>query len=99
MRSPWDAPTLEKTLHRAFLLAQLNKVNARKEFFRVAIADIKREVASWTLTAACHEWRESQAIELKLARDAGESQRWMESQIREHDRVVKQELVAEEEVA
>ncbi len=39
-----DAPGLEKQLHRHFLRQQVNKVNPRKEFFRLVITDIKQEL-------------------------------------------------------
>lgn len=39
-----DAPGLEATLHRIFDNKRLNRVNKRKEFFRVSIEDIEREL-------------------------------------------------------
>lgn len=39
-----DAPSLETLLHHHFQSAQVNKVNARKEFFRVDLEDIKKLV-------------------------------------------------------
>ncbi|AXF09982.1 hypothetical protein CUJ91_18345 [Paraburkholderia graminis] len=36
-----NAPVLEKTLHRKFVEAQVNKVTPRKEFFRVGLADLR----------------------------------------------------------
>lgn len=56
-----DAPTLEKQLHRNFLRQQVNKVNPRKEFFRLAIADIKQELevlgvqTQWSMAAQARE--------------------------------------------
>jgi hypothetical protein len=35
-----DAPTLENTLHRVFNQRRVNRINARKEFFRVSIEEI-----------------------------------------------------------
>lgn len=35
-----NAPNLERTLHRKFFEAQVDKVNPRREFFRVGLADI-----------------------------------------------------------
>jgi hypothetical protein len=64
-----DAPALEHLLHKRFLRAQVNKVNGRKEFFRVDLQEIRRELekdgvqVAWTMTAACREYRESLAIE------------------------------------
>ena len=39
-----DAPTLETTLHQHFHDNQVNKVNSRKEFFRVDLKEIKKIV-------------------------------------------------------
>lgn len=41
-----DAPALETSLHKALALMQVNKVNPRKEFFRVSISDIHRLVTA-----------------------------------------------------
>lgn len=66
-----DAPALEKELHKQFEHAQVNKVNPRKEFFKVGIHDIKELInemgieAKWTLAAEAKEYRESIAIENK----------------------------------
>lgn len=39
-----DAPGLEAALHRAFEKNKVNKINPRREFFRVSLSEIKREV-------------------------------------------------------
>lgn len=76
-----DAPALEHRLHKHFVLGQVNKVNHRKEFFRVEVAELRAEIetmglaAQWTMTAAAREYRESLAIEAAIrdnpiARDA-----------------------------
>ena len=39
-----DAPTLETALHQAFEKQSVNRVNLRKEFFRVSLDDIERVV-------------------------------------------------------
>lgn len=89
-----DAPALEKALHRHFVATQVNKVNARKEFFRASVDDIKRVVeglghtASWTLAARCQEYRESKVLEAKLAKDAAAAQAWAAQQVRAHDAAV-----------
>jgi hypothetical protein len=50
-----DAPALERQLHKKFLKNQLNKINPRKEFFRLGINDIKNYledtgiICKWTL--------------------------------------------------
>ena len=63
-----DAPALETELHKRFEAHQVNKVNPRKEFFRVGISDIRAMVgqmgieAKWTMKAEAREYRESQAM-------------------------------------
>ena len=81
-----DAPKLEKSLHSHFMRAQVNKVNPRKEFFRVGINEIMEHVEStgiqahWTLTAKAASFRESQRIEQSLLGNTEEGQRWAEIQ-------------------
>ena len=81
-----DAPKLEKSLHSHFMRAQVNKVNPRKEFFRVGINEIMGHVVStgiqahWTLTAKAASFRESQRIEQSLLGNTEEGQRWAEIQ-------------------
>ena len=64
-----DAPTLERLLHERIDDFRVNKVNYRKEFFRVPIQRL-REVATeksleatFTMTAEAREYRETQALE------------------------------------
>ena len=63
-----DAPALEKELHKRFSTNQINKVNPRKEFFKVKVSEIK-EVTSqmkiethWTITAEAREYRETVSL-------------------------------------
>lgn len=64
-----DAPTLEKELHHHFHELRLNKVNKRKEFFRVPLQTVrqafegKRLEVSFTMMAEAREYRETKAIE------------------------------------
>jgi hypothetical protein len=82
-----DAPALENRLHKHFVLSQMNKVNHRKEFFRVDIAHIRDEVeklglaAKWTLTAEAREYRESLAIERAIKDDPGKREAWVKRQL------------------
>lgn len=77
-----DAPALETALHKDLAMMQVNKVNPRKEFFRISLAEIKSLVeargvqASWTLTAEAAEYRESLAIEKQIKNDAGARAKW-----------------------
>ncbi len=63
-----DAPSLEKTLHKAFDLKRVNLVNNRKEFFSVGLDDIENEVkiisseAAFVLTAEAKEYKQSVAL-------------------------------------
>ena len=79
-----DAPGLETTLHKALSLMQVNKVNPRKEFFRVTITDIKAMVekmglkTAWTIDAEAAEYRETLAIEESMKTDPDAKRRWEE---------------------
>lgn len=63
-----DAPALECELHKAFDEHRVNRVNERKEFFRVPIEQIARAVREQygdieiTLTAEAAEYRKTQAL-------------------------------------
>ena len=77
-----DAPALEATLHKLLALMQVNKVNPRKEFFRVMLSDIKAMVDKlglktvWTIDAAAAEYRETLAIEAAMKSDPESKNRW-----------------------
>jgi len=77
-----DAPALETTLHKALALMQVNKVNPRKEFFRVNLSDLHSLVdkmglkANWTMEAAAAEYRETLAIEESMKNDPDVRRRW-----------------------
>lgn len=64
-----DAVALEAELHRRFTRKRVNKVNFRKEFFRVGMDDIRQAAADlsleahFTILAAALEYRETLAIE------------------------------------
>lgn len=64
-----DAPALEKQLHKKFLKSQLNKINPRKEFFKLNIHDVRNYIDSmgigckWTLTAEAKQYRETLKLE------------------------------------
>jgi hypothetical protein len=71
-----DAPALEKELHRRFDRESVNKVNPRKEFFKVTLAEIKQAVEQqdltdmhWTMKAEAAEYRESLAIAMAQQED------------------------------
>lgn len=78
-----DAPALEHALHQELALMQVNKVNPKKEFFRVSLADIRKLVekhglnASWTMTAEAAEYRETLAIEAQMQNDPAVKEKWI----------------------
>lgn len=77
-----DAPALEKQLHREFNHVRVNKVNHRKEFFRVSPLELKAKLAElgiqaqFTLAAEAAEYRETLRIE---AMDKGEQDKLLDS--------------------
>ena len=81
-----DAPALEAALHRRFLQHQVNKVNRRKEFFRLKLQDLrgvademKLEVR-WTMAADAVDYRETMAMENQMQEDPEFRRRWAESE-------------------
>lgn len=83
-----DAPALEAGLHRRFVLAQVNKVNHRKEFFRMPLRELREEVerlglsGKWTMTAEAREYYETRAIEKAIKDDPQRRDEWTERQLR-----------------
>ena len=84
-----DAPALERGLHQRFLSRQLNKVNPRKEFFRVTLQELREEItrigidASWTIAAEAREYRESLEVERALADKTLDEAVWRQQQLKE----------------
>jgi len=84
-----DAPRLEHHLHTHFLHRQMNKVNQRKEFFRVSLREIREEIeklglttgVKWTMTAAAKEYRESMAIEKAIKDNPAMREAWIKRQL------------------
>lgn len=91
-----DAPGLERDLHRHFLRSQMNKVNPRKEFFRLSLADIRKEVESrgiaahWTMTADAHDYRETLRIEQQIQENPEIERNWTAHQL-EYEPVLESE--------
>lgn len=67
-----DAPALERQLHKKFLKNQLNKINPRKEFFRLDLNDLKNHIeriginCKWTLLAEARQYRETLKLEEEM---------------------------------
>lgn len=84
-----DAPALEQQLHKHFVLNQINKVNHRKEFFRVTLKEIKEEIeklgvttgVKWTMTSEAKDYRESLAIERAIKDDPAQREAWIRRQL------------------
>ena len=81
-----NAPALEAELHRRFAQFQVNKVNRRKEFFRLKLQDIRAAVGEldqevkWTLAAEARDYKETLLMERRMSDDPGFREKWAESQ-------------------
>ena len=69
-----DAPALEAVLHRTFADKRVNRINNRKEFFRVSLEEIEKvvkenydKIAEFTTLPDAQEYRET----LSLAKNKG----------------------------
>ncbi|WP_217993342.1 GIY-YIG nuclease family protein [Peribacillus butanolivorans] len=68
-----DAPSLENALHKAFADKKVNKVNERKEFFKVELDDIEdivkknhNKTVEFTKLAEAEDFRKSLQLEKEL---------------------------------
>lgn len=93
-----DAPKLENELHRTFMLMQMNKVNPRKEFFKIPITRIKEQVdrfgiqTHWTMVAEARQYHESLALEEELRKDPAKREEWERYQGQFEEEEVLEEL-------
>lgn len=77
-----DAPALERQLHKKFLKNQLNKINPRKEFFRLNLSDLKNHLETiginckWTLLAEAKQYRETLKLEEEMKTDKTLEAEW-----------------------
>ncbi|WP_262147283.1 DUF4041 domain-containing protein [Chryseobacterium foetidum] len=77
-----DAPALERQLHKKFLKSQLNKINSRKEFFKLQLTDLKDHVETlgiqckWTLLAEATQYRETLKLEEEMKTDKTLEAEW-----------------------
>ncbi len=98
-----DAPRLEAQLHKVFVRAQVNKVNPRKEFFRVPLSEIRGYLdhhgvnANWTMAAAAAEFRETIALEKRLAESPAIASEWLSYQMAAADEQQKESMETEVE--
>ncbi len=99
-----NAPKLERELHKKFMRLQMNKVNPRKEFFKVTLSDIKDEVekmeinAKWTMTAEALHYRESLAIEEEISKDKQKELEWEKFQLKAEEIIAETEEEIREEI-
>jgi hypothetical protein len=82
-----NAPALEHKIHKQLLVRQVNKMNSRKEFFRVNLTDIHQEIDKlkagedftvkiWTELAVASEYKDSLGIE----NDPQKKEKWLKRQ-------------------
>jgi hypothetical protein len=96
-----DAPALERTLHQRFVLTQVNKVNPRKEFFRIPLHKIREEIermaveVTWTLAAEAREFRETQAIERAIKEHTFDETAWLQAQMKAETAPLRERDLAE----
>lgn len=82
-----DAPALETALHKHFALQQINKVNHRKEFFRVTPSEVRAAIDSlgiqgieWTMKAEASEYRETLQVEKSIKDNPMVRKEWLDKQ-------------------
>jgi hypothetical protein len=81
---------LETALHRRFVEKQVNKVNKRKEFFKVTLKELREVVeelaieCTWTLECEASQYRETLALEQAMRSNADVRRRWIEEQATFH---------------
>jgi hypothetical protein len=82
-----EAPTVEAALHKELMLMNLNKLNPRKEFFKVSLKEIRSAVeklglnVNWTMTAAAYEYRQSLVIDKAIKEDPAKRAAWLAGQL------------------
>ena len=81
-----NAPAMETELHHLFINNQVNKVNPRKEFFKVPISEIRKVIdgkdlnVKWTMAAEAAEYKETLAIEKSNRESSIRQKEWEERQ-------------------
>lgn len=82
-----DAPGLEKKLHKLFVHKQMNKMNHRKEFFKVNLNEIRQEIenlgleSTWSMQAASTQYLETISLEKKMEKDPNLREKWANRQL------------------
>lgn len=81
-----DTPTLETELHKLFARNQVNKVNPRKEFFRLPITTLKEYFekrgvqVQWTIKAEAAQYRETLSLEKAFEKNEKFESEWAAAQ-------------------
>lgn len=81
-----DAPALETALHRKFVEKQVNKINRRKEYFRIDLQELKATVeamgvdCTWTMAHEASQYRATLELEAAMRSDVGLRKKWMDEQ-------------------
>lgn len=94
-----NAPALEHKIHKRLMAMQVNKMNPRKEFFRVNLTDIHQEIErlkqgedflikAWTELAIATEYKES----LDIDGDPTKKEKWLIRQSALVDRVQRRDM-------
>jgi hypothetical protein len=94
-----NAPALEHKIHKQLLAMQVNKMNFRKEFFRVSLADIRQEmdklkqgedfvIKTWTEKAIAQEYKDS----LEIETDPQKNEKWLARQKAVTDRQLRWDM-------
>ena len=82
-----DAPKLESHFHAKLVEYQVNKMNWRKEFFKVDLSVIRAIAVEsgfqieWTMEAAAEDYRNTAKLEAEMAADPAAKERWIRDQL------------------
>ena len=78
-----NAPELESKLHNIMDELRINKINTRKEFFKLTISEVRKLVedlgvnAEWTMASKALEYRETLALEESFRNNPEAKKRWL----------------------
>jgi hypothetical protein len=93
-----NAPALEYKLHKVFLGARVNKINLRKEFFRLSLSDIRQVVEKlkqgedydgnviWTEKARAAQFYDTRDIDI----NSPAKEKWLKLQTAKIERRLRQ---------
>jgi hypothetical protein len=73
-------------LHKRFVEKQVNKVNKRKEFFRLSLKELREVVgelgieSTWTMQCEASQYRETVALEASMRSNVDVRKKWLADQ-------------------